>query len=1807
MTRESPPPIAVVGIGCRLPGAHGPEELWRNLCAGRWSITPITPERAEMGLFDAGVVAELAGCKGGFLPDVDKFEPAFFGVAPRAASRMDPQQRLLLETVWEALEDAGLPPCDIAGTATGVFVGQATADYRDLQGGDRLVDPHGALSGIRAMMSGFVSHTFDLHGPSVSVDSACSSSLLAVHHACLSLRRGESDLAIVGGVNLNLSPENFLGLSRYGMFAADGKCKFGDESANGFVRAEGASVVVLKTLDRALVDDDRVYAVILGSATNNDGRSGGYLGRPSALCQAEVIRAALDDAGVAAAEIDYIEAHGTGTPVGDVVELEALGAVVGHGRPADQPCLVGSVKTNIGHTEAAAGVTGLVKTVLSLYHGLLPASLHLDHPNPAIDWAGLPVRIPTELTPLPARGRPGLAGVNSFGITGTNAHVVLSQVDHRVAADQTDRTDQTGARLLTLSGHSDAALRDVARSYVEYLAGTGREVPLRDVCYSAARRQHQASRLAVVGSSHEEMVTGLGAYLAGKPHRGVVSRAEVADHAPRIAFVFPGQGSQWAGMGRELLASAPVFRSALRLCDDAVRAEAGWSVLDRIARGTDLGDAVEYVQPTLWAVQVSLAALWRSWGVEPDLVIGHSMGEIAAATVAGALTLRDAAAVICRRSRLASRSTGRGAMASVALSVDETADAITAWADRVSIAVVNSPHSTVISGEPGAVTEILGELGERDVYCRRIDVAFAAHSPLVDHLAGDLRTALADLAARPGKVAIHSTVFDEIMDGSTLDAEYWVRNFREPVLFSSATHSVLRMGPTIFVEISPHPILVPAVDECVATYGLDGTALPSLYRDRPELATMLTSLGALHNAGCPIDLPPLYGPTARLVSLTSYRWQRQRYWLAAKQAGTASRHPLLGPPVPVPGPERVWSGPLDMARNQYLNSHRVQGLVTFPGTGFCEVTVAAAREIAGDRPVVLSGVRMHRLLLLRDGQTPTLRVRLVPEHDTTWHAEVASHPEGDPEDNGGAWTVHGTTHVQVGDHVPNPGPSLDELRARCRDHLTGAEAYARITTGGNQWHDHFRGIAEMWRGDGEGLARISTPASLRSGLPAFHFHPALLDSCGQAMVAAADDVHGTLVLGHIGEVRLYGRLGGDDVWSHARLRESSRHGDRLTGDVRVFDADGDCLLELLDMVFQDPDEIVDLDDWLYEVQWERSHATPDSVPSDGTWLLVGEGTDGLPGVRVDPADFPSSLTEHSPTGVVYAGEDPYEVVRLLEGLTIHPARLWLVTRTAQVVPTVDTDVSPMGATVWGLGRVLMTEHPELRPVLIDVGLDVPVAALARELTACDGEDQVALRGDDRYVARMDHYRRPSRARTVPPEYLAAYYAMRGLKPGERVLVTDTTSPVGAAAIRIARWRQAEDCTDQADLVVNTVPGSAVEKVARYGRYADVAPSQPVAIPPTVTYQPVDPTDLGDLTDEVLAGVAAGDLPPVPGAAAGAPVRADATYLVTGGLGGIGRKIVDWLVAGGATHIVLTGRSTRRPPRIPGVRVRYAAVDVADPDAMRDVLRDVRDWPAVRGVFHTAGVVEFGLAAELDAATLDAVLRPKVRGSLVLDRLFQGVDLDCFVLFSSLACLLSFPMVSGYAAANAFLDALAYQRRLRGEVALSVNWSVWTSVGMDERAQRDALPSLPEGISGFNAQHGLEALTRLLDDDATNVAVFHADWPTLVAAHPQAARAPLMRRLAPPPAATHAPVRLDGPEEVTRYLVEQLAALLEMPPEELNVRKPLSQVGISSLVAVELRNRVSSELGVALPVVKLLGGYSLAELVESVVQAGTASP
>lgn len=898
--------VAVIGMACRFPGAADPAALWTLLENGTDALDrlPAPPPAAPR--------RDTGSAWGGRLDGVEMFDAEFFGIAPRVATKTDPQQRLFLEVTQEALDDAGQPADRIAGTQTGVFVGQIGSDYWNLQRArPDTLDLHGMTgAGSRAVTSGRVSHFFDLRGPSLTVDTAASSSLVAVHTAVQSLVAGECVMAVAGGVNLALSPEDTLAFTAADMLAPDGRCKFGDAAADGFVRSDGVGVVVLKPLAQAQRDGDRVRAVILGSAAGNDGHGSDHLAAPSAEGQHAVLTRAYQAAGVSPADVDYIEAHGTGTRAGDPVELTALAAVVGAGRPASRPCLVGSLKTNIGHTEAAAGVAGLIKAVLCLEHGLVPASLHLHTPNPAVPWTDLPLRIPRRNTPLSAEGRPAIAGVSSFGFSGTNAHVVLTAAP-TVARESTGST-QEGERthLLPLSAATPQALAAAADSFARFLGsgGAGRHVPLRDICFSAGtRRQHHGARLALTVSSHEEAEQLLRDHAAALRHTSRADHAVPIPGRPHVVFVFPGQGSQWTGMGRELFATEPAFADALRACDEAIRTETGWSVIDLLTADTaeDGEESAEpdVIQPALWAMEVALASLWRSWGVEPDAVIGHSMGEAAAAYVAGALSLEDAAAVICRRSRIAKLLSGNGAMLWAGTDAKRCLDVV-ASRDDAWVAARNSPVSTVLSGNRETLAEVALELEARGTTSRWINVNFASHCPVMDTVRDELLDALKDLRPRRGTVPMHSTVSGEIVDGATLDAQYWARNIREPVDFTTAVARQLSQDDrVVFVEISPHPLLVQSITETARAQGRDATAVvDTLRRDAPARERMLTSAGEVHLAGLPLHWEKL-APEGWFVPLPSYPWQRTSYWLddlapdhATSQPGVQTRRPSTGDP-----------------------------------------------------------------------------------------------------------------------------------------------------------------------------------------------------------------------------------------------------------------------------------------------------------------------------------------------------------------------------------------------------------------------------------------------------------------------------------------------------------------------------------------------------------------------------------------------------------------------------------------------------------------------------------------------------------------------------------------------------------------------------------------------------------------------------------------------------------------------------------------------------------------------------------------------
>ncbi|MBO2448767.1 acyltransferase domain-containing protein [Actinomadura barringtoniae] len=905
-------PVAIIGAACRLPGAPDVDAFWELLAEGRDAIGEIPRERFDIDHWYDPVprtAGRIVTRSGGFIGEVDKFDPAFFGISRSEAALIDVQQRLLLESTWEALEDAGQTAEGLAGSRTSVYAGCSAGTYWDLLRRNGQYDLHAiAASNSGGAGAGRIGYHLDLRGPAIGIEATCATSLLAVHLACQGLWSGDADMAIVTSSNLLLTPDLYLSLSEAGMLSPTGKCRFGDTSADGYVRSEAVVSVILKPVSRAVADGDKIYATILGSATTSDGKSGGTWQMPGLEGQEAMLRGAYRDAGVSPAEVDYLEAHGPGTPAGDKVELTALSRVLGTGRePGRRRCRVGSVKSNVGHSEITAGLVGLLKAALVLRNRTIPPTLHVQEQHAAFDAPGSPLELATRATRWEEDERdpkPMIVGVNSFGLSGVNAHAVLTEAPRlpaparvpvpvplraRVAPVPVPRTAPASAplgtrrrsdHLLPLSARQAGALDTLAGRYADLLDTGGEAGDPLNVCFSAgARRTHHEHRVAVVASGGRELAGALRSVAAGTPGDGVLRRHRNAGAGrPRVVFVFPGQGAQWTGMARELLEESPAFASRMAECDRAVREEFGWSVIERLL-GDEPLERVDEVQPVLWAVQVALAAQWRHWGIEPDLVLGHSMGEVAAATVCGALTVRQAASVICRRSALLNGTGVGGAMWAVQLGPDAARRAIGARGDKVCVGVINSASSTVLSGDRHALTAVVEELRAQGVYCRQVRVDYASHAPQVEPLRPALLDALDGLRPAPGRVSLHSTTLDRVADGTELGAEYWMRNLRLPVRFASAARALIEDGrDTVFIEISPHPTLLWAIEDIAESCGTEVAAIGSLSRGEPETRSMLTGLGLAYVHGCAPRWDRV-NEGGGFVDLPHYPWQRERFWV----------------------------------------------------------------------------------------------------------------------------------------------------------------------------------------------------------------------------------------------------------------------------------------------------------------------------------------------------------------------------------------------------------------------------------------------------------------------------------------------------------------------------------------------------------------------------------------------------------------------------------------------------------------------------------------------------------------------------------------------------------------------------------------------------------------------------------------------------------------------------------------------------------------------------------------------------------------
>ncbi|MES2220254.1 MAG: acyltransferase domain-containing protein, partial [Acidobacteriota bacterium] len=1198
-------PIAIIGIGCRYPGASNVEELWQNLMAGRESIIPYPGGRfAELDDLYARVrrkPGRLLTDRGGFLPDVTGFDSQFFEISPRESIYVDPQHRLLLEVAWEALEDAGQVRESYENSATAVYIGLWTKEYENRLYESATEDDFYSVTGCgSASASGRLSYTFGFQGPSLTIDTACSSSLVAVHMACESLWTGDVDMALAGGANLILGEEISELFTKAHMLSPEGSCKFGDESANGFVRSEGAGIVVLKTLSRARADRDPIYAVIRGGAVNNDGRSSGFMVTPSREGQRAMLKAAWESAAIEPQDLRYIEMHGTGTSVGDPVELEAVGAALVEAG-VQQPCPIGSIKTNIGHTETAAGVAGLIKAALSLQHRQVPPSLHFRVPNPRIAWERFPVRIATEPIDLSRASVPNLAGVSSFGLSGTNVHLVLEAVPQSEPA-----TQGHGPYLLPVSARSPEALDDLLRAHLEQLLATGPKYPIRDVCYTASvRRTHHEYRAVILAEDLAQLEQNLAAAVAREDNDGVIFGRSGAGQQSTV-FVAPGQGSQWLGMATELFHSNAAFRQAFKECDAAIRLETGWSLVDRVI-GADAAAhllQIDVIQPSLFAMSVALAAMWQSWGIEPDAVVGHSMGEVAAAYIAGVLNLKDAVAIICRRSRLMKTLSDGGSMATVELPMTQVEQLLVSEND-ISIAASNGPHTTVISGDAAAIERLLRDLTARDIYCRQIKVDVASHSAQVDPILDSLLVSLSDIHPQPARIPMLSTVTGDYAvsasdpsaeNATRMDAEYWVQNLRRSVLFAPAIQRLCADGRDTFIELSPHPILLPSIEASAREVQPRALAVPSLRREKPAVATMLGALGALYVAGRKIDWKRFYSEDARCVTLPQYPFQRERCWPEPADPNRARAHaadsttPLLGRRFESSLEPNVllWEADLEIANLPYLNDHRVLRSAVFPAAAHVEMALSAARTMFPDQAFEVRGAAFVSAAYVPDTGVKTFQLALTPIADGAFAFAIRSRgDQGEPP-----WPLRsqGLLYPVAADTQMPSAVSLAEVQRRCPDHRDAQDHYARTAKRGLQDGPAFQLVQQVWVGEGETLCRLRADAQDNE---CDVIHPTILDACLQAMAHVrpqlnafrADDTYLPVSIEQIVIHRTIPSRA--DLFSYAKLIHTDAERGDFRTDLQLLDAEGNVLVEITGMELQRVarEELVAEPESLHSPQW----------------------------------------------------------------------------------------------------------------------------------------------------------------------------------------------------------------------------------------------------------------------------------------------------------------------------------------------------------------------------------------------------------------------------------------------------------------------------------------------------------------------------------------------------------------------------------------------------------------------------------------------
>jgi acyl transferase domain-containing protein/surfactin synthase thioesterase subunit len=1781
--------VAIVGIACRFPGARDHRAFWRNLCEGVESITVLSDDE----LIAAGVTAESlrdpAYVKATpLLPDCDLFDAAFFEYSPQEARLMDPQQRLLLEAAWEAFEDAGYPPGE-TGAPVGVYVatGGVVSSYlvKRLPFSSELPGYTGSLAHIgndKDFPSTRISFKLNLTGPSINVQTACSSSLVATHLAYQAILAGECNMALAGAATVRI-PQHAGHISvKGGILSPDGHCRAFDAAARGTIFGSGVGLVLLKDLAGAIADHDNIYAVIRGSALNNDGARKISYTASSVAAQSKAMVEAMVVAGISPDQIGYVECHGTGTLVGDPLEIDALTKAFRTGTSRSGYCAIGSVKTNIGHLEQTAGVAALIKAALALKNRKIPPSLHFERPNPKIDFDDSPFFVNTRLRDWLQEDGPRLAAVNSLGLGGTNAFAILEEAP---PLDAGAEADESVLFPFTFSGKTRSALRaSMERSHSSNSLFPGLEA--RDLSFTlTSGRTHFSNRCCILASSLEQLQRAL-----------LEEPAAASDNAERsqtrrLAFLFSGQGSQYAGMGKELYRHHPVFRATIDRCAAALRGSLPQPLLEVLFDEGSAGSLIHetaFTQPALFVVQAALTDLWRSWGLIPDVVLGHSVGEFAAAYCAGVYALEDCLNLVADRARLMQASPPQGTMATIFADEATVARAIERHnSDRIAIAAVNAPENTVISGDRDLVLETMKNFKSAGVRCQQLTVSHAFHSPLIRSAIEAFATVAASIPASGPKISWISAATGTPITGP-INAGYWRDHGLGAVRFADGVKALGNFGVTDFVELGPGGTLTALGQQCVR--GRTQTWLGSLDNRRGDWTGVMTTLGELYRRGYEIDWHGFNRPQrGRRVSLPTYPFERQRFWLEDERtAGTKSRptrsneEELAGERLRSALPESQFEASYGVNLFPYLDDHRIYSLPVLPMTaaivGLCD---AARRHFGTDR-VALDNFQYRDALVLPETGERIVQTILTPADETTAECRLTSI---DPDMNEG-WRTHVVCMARKGGPTENQLISfdLDEVKQRCATSIPVDHYYERLRQLGLEYGPAFRGIEALFRGKGEVLARVVLPeqvAELTS-----YLHPALLDACLHTYTAIvepsldfnpAESRERCCYLPIDFEGFAGRRPGAREVWVHSVRRPGREGADRrFTADISICANDGRPIAEIrgLSLKWIPPETFAARPesgkvDWLYQMNWSEIAAVSDSPEIRGDepegWLVLadraglGSSFADMLQQRGDPCcvvfadDFVDSAGDTSletlfdvqswkdliaraavgskrrmrgvlnfwtldlPTAGVTA--DQLEsaqkailgsAISLLQAIVEpHQAlsgtpRIWLVTRNAMSVSPQDSLSDPAAAVLWGFGRSVALEHPQIWGGLLDLGAEasssVEAAALLGEILHRNGEDQVALRKGRRFAPRL------ARA-------------------------------------------QLSSKTHELDV--------------------------------------------------------------------------NGTYLITGGLGAIGVQTARWLTSRrGVKHLVLVSRRGDRDPNASSVAKELAALgaevttvsaDITKESDVRRLLEQIAgSQRELKGIFHCAGLLDDGILLQMSLEKFWRVMAPKVIGAWLLSELSRSYSLDCFVVFSSILSITGSAGQSNYSAANAFLDALVIRRRAQGLPAVGLNFGPWAESGLATASgEKGRQIWRARGTEYIQSGLGVEALDAVVGSDLSHAVVTITEWPVFLR---QFANAPSIYNELHKGAdrGVHAS-RLVADRTMLRQRLQEatqaerrdilIAFVLEQAMKTLGImspidtERPLREFGLDSLMSVTLLNRLEVPLGVKVSAAKLVQGPSVRELAD----------